>query len=254
MQFAPAGSFLEHDPDKRQLLPLEDIQAMTFQVTLVGTDGLVVASDRMETYVTPGQKGRPHSNQRRLVDKFLKSDDGSVVCFYAGTGLAKDIARRIATKRVPPVSDLEWQHELQEIAEQKLGVPQGIPDEVIVVRRDNAKAAWLVATSGGVQSSVSPISSWLCTGDNSPARFLPMHLWRCASVWELKCLAALTLGYAAQENPSGVSREFDLMTLDTSGQITWETHYEWENVKEQFDEKLVSTFRNLCSASPSGEK
>ncbi len=248
MQSYLTDAIIDRQANKRCLPSAEDLERMTFQVVLLGSDGLVVASDRMVSYVTPGTPGVGHSVQRGLEGKFKKSDDGSLICFFAGGPDAQDIARRISTECLPTAPELQWESRLQRVAEDfPRPIQASLSDEILVVRRDTPSAVWLVVKSGDQRASVSKISDQRCLGDNSPARFLPGHLWSRTTIQELKTLAILTLSYAQQENPSAVSEEFDVMTLGMTGDIAWETQRAGNNLQRVFTESLKNIVKRLGS-------
>jgi hypothetical protein len=204
MQSAVAVSSFQHESRKRHLLEPEN--AVTFQIVLIGSDGLVVASDRMESYATPGQLGESPAWQRAKTTKYFKSEDASVICFSAGGPLTRDIGRAIASRCRTTSGELAWEESLKSVADEVVRLGQlAPPDEIIVVRNDVLDTAWLVVKHENSLSTVGKVSEWRCTGDNSAARFLPWHLWTKAPVRELKWLAVLALSYASKENPSGVS-------------------------------------------------
>jgi hypothetical protein len=245
MQSAIANSSYERKSEKHRLPAPED--AMTFQVVLIGSDGLIVASDRRESNIGEAQPGVLPAVQRNTTEKYLKSDDGSVICFAAGGPFVRDVARAIALNCQPVNSMLQWEENLKNVSEQIARERQlSRLYEFIVVRRDSCNVAWIVANEGGF-SEVSKVLDRRCTGDNSTARFLPCHLWTRATVRELKLLAVLTLAYAHRENPSGVSEEFDVMTLDTAGKIEWETCGVADTVYGEFDERLKALFLEISS-------
>src|SRR5258708_8658755 len=225
MQSAIANSSYEHKGEKHHQPAPED--AVTFQVVLIGSDGLVVASERMDNYGTPCSPGEGTAWQRSRTKKYFESEDGSVICFSAGGPSVRDIARSIALKcrtvdcEGKQLSLLQWEDSLKNVADEVVRLGRlALPDEIIIVRRDVRDAAWLVVKHEESLTTVSQVSEWRCTGDNSAARFLPWHLWISTSVRELKCLAVLAIGYAHQENPSAVSEEFDVMTPGASSVFT----------------------------------
>jgi len=87
---------------------------VTFQVALVGTDGILLGSDRLALYYTPLPTGG-QATQRTETTKFRKSDDRSVICFFAGSGFAGDLAQTIAAP-FKGNSLLEWETPLRNIA------------------------------------------------------------------------------------------------------------------------------------------
>jgi hypothetical protein len=96
-------------PTKTELeLPLPE-ECVTFQIALVGSDGLVVGSDRRVSHKSFVAEDSP-ALQFGLSDKFYESKHGLVVCFYAGGDTARDAAVAIALKCEPKESEaeVEW--------------------------------------------------------------------------------------------------------------------------------------------------
>lgn len=79
---------------QRQLVQTEDSNAMTLQVGLVGSDGLVLASDRL-LQQTDGAGGRSVS----YTSKFLQGD--GVLCCWSGDSVSEWAANSIRTSQFP---------------------------------------------------------------------------------------------------------------------------------------------------------
>ena len=220
-------------------------ECVTFQVALIGKDGLVIGSDRMMLHSSEVFGDNP-AFQRYEGRKFHQSDDGSIVCFYSGQTTAATVARKIVTecKGTPVQSDIEWENSLYDVA-RSVATPLSSPsDQIFVIRKDVFNAVWVIFRSPASVSSPRKITDRFCIGDNSPARFLPSHLWKLSSsLFELKKLAALTLAYAAEENPTGVGKQFDLLTLDRAQNLTWSREDADQGYIRNFDLK----FKNLLS-------
>jgi hypothetical protein len=185
-------------------------EPVTFQVVLIGSDGLVIGSDRMQGYATLDPP-RMAAVQRSPGFKFKKKDDERVICAFAGNPSASGTALQIVSNCDPTSPEPDWELSLKNAA-----TKEGRKfDEAIVVRTDVFDTVWVVTKHSDVQSAqVMRIIDRFCAGDNSVARFLPFLLWRPGCpVSDLKALALLTLAYASQANPTGVGGGFDLMTL-----------------------------------------
>lgn len=226
----------EHGVDERtrnDADPLEygldsEERPVTFQIAMVGKDGLVVGSDQRATYgqLVDGQLKLPQRRQRK---KYFISEDGSVACFGAGGAVAVDIAQRLVRDCNPMniASKLEWEDAMLQLAGRSKAT-YGFADQLLVIRRDTINAFWLIERRtigesraiaeghGIVTRSVEEIRNCFCTGSSVVAQFLPTHLWNAErTVAELRKLALVTLSYAATEDPSNVSAPFDIVTLDS---------------------------------------
>jgi len=184
---------------------------MTFQVALIGSDGLIVGSDRKTVYRSPNQYiTRGRSLQFNSDTKFATKEDNSIVCFYAGGPQSSSIANAILTKADSSLDEHQWHYSLEEIAASVPG--NSVDDEVLVVRKSNPKFVSLLTRYNQIASSCK-IEDKICTGVPLTARFITEHLWERRPVAELQSLALLVLASAAVEHPSAVGRGFDLMTL-----------------------------------------
>jgi hypothetical protein len=192
---------------------------MTFQVALIGSDGLIVGSDRRRVdLMQSGNEGSSASIPTKTF-KFARSKDDEVVCAFAGSSTARQFAQAIANLEVP-VGTEDWEEAVAKIHERIESYPPR--EEIIVV--DKHSRGQVQVVSRGMQKLRPPqgYSEWITTGDNSiPARFFPQHFWSRRPVDELRALALLTLYCAAQENPYGIGGGFDLLILRDWG-IRWE--------------------------------
>jgi hypothetical protein len=197
---------------------------VTFQIALIGQDGLVVASDRLGVHATPSETGGPIFSQASSQIKYCISDDQSVFCFWAGGAMSPVVARQIALSCKPQHSELQWFNLIQTVA-QGIPLPYQHPvDQIIVVRADTPNAVFIVTRRMDTVSSMK-MRDTICTGVSTVAQFFPRHLWHSGMpISELKTLALLTLSYATEENPSSVGPPFDIMTLDHAGRVTWSVH------------------------------
>ena len=57
---------------------------MTFQVALIGSDGLIVGSDRRQVYSTPGTFENHGALQPGEICKFSKGPNEEIICAFAG--------------------------------------------------------------------------------------------------------------------------------------------------------------------------
>jgi hypothetical protein len=203
---------------------------VTFQLGLVGCDGLVIASDRLARYDPLNDPVRKSLVKIVTMSKYFVNRDQSLICFAAGGATAIDLGRQIiedsnlATLKNP--TDQEWESAVNRVGGATSPTPLSVPaDEILIARRGVFDAFWLVLRRPGSISKTLKIDSCLCTGQSTVAQFLPRHLWnKDLSVSVLKKLAILTLSYAANEEPSYVGPPFDVMTLEKSGNLTWTVH------------------------------
>jgi hypothetical protein len=220
---------------RRPAWPTEEYE-VTFQIALIGKDGLVVGSDRKVSYLTEGTAG-----QHIAAEKYIEGADKSIVCFFAGSPLASNIARRIASTCANVLTDEpQWGILLAQAADNVAGpsLPSlAMIDEVLVVRPDVPKAVWLVSKLQPNPASVQTVTETICTGANLTSRFLPRYLWSPLPLDTLRDLALLTLSFAERENPSGVGRGFDVLTLEKGNGFKWTTHSP-ESAKKSADQFL----------------
>ena len=229
-------------------------QPVTFQIALVGSDGLVVGSDQKAVFGRTVD-GKLQFPQQLHQKKYFTSDDGSVTCFAAGGHAAMNLAVKIVSLCDPVKlpSESRWTDLVRQLAASEMA-PYSTPDELLVVRRDTATAFWLVSrrTAGDtntiagqkhVYQTVQKISEHVSTGASVAAKFLPQHLWKPnKSIAELKKLALLTMSYAAREEPSFVGPPFDIMTLDKGEIIEWSEN---DPINDKFQPGLERLFGDL---------
>jgi hypothetical protein len=203
---------------------------MTFQIGLVGCDGLVVGSDRRVLFRSahPDLVGQnPAGWQSFPTTKFAKAQDESLVCAFAGGPQSRSIAVAVIAEwpECLGLSVMEWEHRVRTTAESILG--NSVGDEILVVRKDDPSRILVVNRNDRV-AGIQPVETAICTGTATNARFLPMALWKRTTVSHLRRLALLTLGYAARERPGEVGDGFDLMTLHSSSTNSSSTDITWE--------------------------
>jgi hypothetical protein len=236
--------------DQSWLTPEE--QVVTFQIALVGCDGLVIGSDRLGRHARMvGDKYQP--SQIVYQSKYCMSTGQSLVCFAAGGAMAQNVARRIVldcdpASKLPSATELEWQTAIHQIVRTEM-LPYKFPvDEWIVARTDTPDAFFVVSRKlvgeDIIFASVQKMQQHFCTGNSTLAQFLPRHLWtKDRSVSELEKLALLTLSYASEEDPSSIGAPFDIMALDKGGQLTWSVH---KPIHEKFQSELQQWFTDVC--------
>ena len=207
---------------------------MTFQIVLIGKDGLVVASDRRVAVRSPG------SGDWQFIPgtKFCESD--SVVCAAAGGPQAQSIATAIINHCKPAScrSESEWVELLRTTAEGIPGNSRG--DEIIVARKDVPTHVFHVSRDNQIVG-VQKVDTRLCTGTSVTARFLSQHLWLPTTIEQLSRLALLAVAYATEEKPSEVGFGIELMTLSSTGETR---RTEWS-----IDDRQITAIRDSFLAT-----
>jgi hypothetical protein len=204
-------------------IPEKEIR-MTFQVVLIGSDGVVCGSDRMI------------ADRRSVIHPYLKDESDTVelikrttgrkilllrdiACAFAGGPNAEIIARRIITDcDQDGLSLIEWQNQIVACAKSVGGSGGRILDEVIVIRKNNLGVAVRLLIQGNDTPIPFIVERGICTGDVvQAARFLSEQLCDEDSppmpVYFLERLALLSIAFASKENPTGIGRGCDILTV-----------------------------------------
>lgn len=226
---------------------MEAEQVVTFQIAMTGSDGLVIASDRLGRYGAGATIPQMFSQK-----KYFISPGRSLVCFAAGGPTASNLAREISVQCDDLGSNEAESHSaLYRVAASTPGSDRPSSDDEVIVAQTNAlDAVWLVLRRPGTVPFPTVLrQSSVCTGNKTSALFLPRHLWRPErSVTELKKLALLTLSYASKEEPSFVAPPFDLVTMErTNATIREESHSSLTNA--EFQNGLESLLYAASSSS-----
>jgi hypothetical protein len=218
-------------------------ECVTFQVVLIGRDGLVVGSDRRALYVIP-IPGQNPIFQRTEQPKYKKNKSESVVCFYAGGADSAQQASDIAHRASLDEDDDSWMENIERQARDSHRMRNDAMNEILVFRKDRPRTAWYVK-SVPPETSVSPITTTFCTGIYSDARFLVSRLYEAGlPISKLSDLVLLTLAYAAKDNSGNIGGSFDIMKMDSDGKLKFE-HYEQSDLDPPFpafDKKFRSAF------------
>jgi hypothetical protein len=195
----------------------EDIE-MTFQVALVGSNGIVVASDRKVTYQTRERSTLPWDRQISVDRKYVCKDDDSIVCFFAGGSQSLSIANAVICRADASLKNVsDWHSELQKAADSVVAKSTG--DEVMVIRPFVGDVALINRFAS--DATVSPIPDRRCTGVIAKCRFLTQLFWRESTVSELRRLALILLHFASTERPESVGDGYDLLVVE-NGKVKWE--------------------------------
>jgi len=219
---------------------------MTFQVALIGNEGIVLGSDRIHIFV--GLQKLPHlqPRQRSTECKILVSDDERVLCCFAGGPGSVSIAREIR-KSCNPVglSESAWRDRIEGATKQIEGTGENFLDEVIVMRLDNQTGV-MVVKQGHNPIQFNPINDHYFAGDYSDARFLASHLMGPnLTLSEMQNLALTTLAYAHKNNPTGVGGGFDIfsVTPQTTIQSAFFTEDDAARAESNFRDRARNIFK-----------
>src|SRR5271165_3048528 len=178
--------------------------AMTFQIVLVGKDGIVLGSDRL--FAERGlrallQKQRT-TLQRTTGTKICTAADNAVVCSFAGGPYSETIARRIVTDCNPlGRSDIDWRNCLEVAAKNITDYEEHIVDEVFVIRTDNRSVVKIIRQQKD-DPTFTPVTGHMFSGIETDAIIVPKLFWRAdMECDELRTLAVVAVVLASQEAP-----------------------------------------------------
>jgi hypothetical protein len=232
-------------PNSEQISPAFEDFAVTLQVVLVGTDGLVLASDRLidEQRSLPrfGTHYHDRHHQQDFGSKVFVGDH--IACSFAGGPDAERIARVIFESANPRgCSDTAWRTQIEGIVRTVHSSDFGVIDEVIILRGDNCRSALKLMRQGSLDPSFTQINCHRLAGDVvRQANFLPTHLWRdTMSIRDLVLLSLLTIAYASKENPAGIGGGADVLTLagDAKFSVRSYSQSELDKMRQDFDKSL----------------
>ena len=219
---------------------------MTFQVALIGSEGIVVGSDQLVNRQSNNENENPTIEISRQ-EKFVKSDDDSLICFFSGGPTCRNVASTIALHCTDTsMPSLRWETAVRTRVNNSQRLPEPrLGDVIIVVQKRITNSIWLVQRPLEGPTDIYLYKDQICTGNNALAKFLVTHLWNYSlTLPQLKKLALLALSYAAKENPGAIGAPFDLMTLDNNHNIEW-SHYEsLDTIFSSFDGKLKEAFNS----------
>ena len=185
----------------------EELNAMTLQVGLVGSDGIVLASDRLVQVYENGSRSVTRTS------KFLHGADA--LCCYSGDSVSEQTAYEIRDHDWSTVDSRDMEavrSVLRDLgnagynkAQALYGVLPGIVRKVLAVHSDQL---WLLTISAQNTSLANQVLDRAVAGDieNTSRYFMNKYANQCesSSVSELIRLAAYTILAAGEENPHGV--------------------------------------------------
>jgi hypothetical protein len=193
---------------------------MTFQVALVGTDGVLIASDRRSVYFSNESDDDPcASSQPSEVCKIVASGSEDVVCAFAGSPYSSSIAKAIvdSAEFLNARTDGAREVVIKSILRQ-MGKGPHQRDEIIIARKTDLGRIVVLSRKGFSEPTFTECTTQICMGNNMiPARFIPRHFWRKRPIAELEPLALLTLSCAAWEEKSMIGGGFDFLFITADG-------------------------------------
>lgn len=187
---------------------------MTFQAVVVGSDGLIVGSDRKIANYLPNLGETQSYPQFDEQCKFIPDGDGPVICAWSGGQGAQKIARKIVLESEPGAGNLEWETYLDHLAAE---AQECVLDQVIVVRKNCLDHAVRLTMAQGKRGYAARIEGKMCVGVSAKASFLIEHFSRKIPVSALKRLVILTLNYGVTEFSTYVGDGYDLRIVNKDG-------------------------------------
>lgn len=217
---------------------LLDEFGMTFQVVLIGNDGIVLGSDRL--FAERGLRGALGIG-KNFSKKIFVSDDRSVICSFAGGPNSEVIARRIATECKPTgLSDMHWRNRIEEAAAPITQYEEHIVDEILVIRADNNSVLKLIRQRNETPN-ISPVDQFICSGVGADTLSVPKLFWRNnLNLNQFEKLAIVAVEYAKKEFPNLVGGGTDIVVLNNDGEITEKSYSDTEaaQIQSEFIEKF----------------
>lgn len=188
---------------------VEELNAMTLQIGMVGSDGIVLASDTMV---------QQYENDSRSVSHCSKFFLGAeVLCCYAGDTIAERCAYGIRSHDWSPIASSSEKEDTRlaliqignlecRKTEDQYGTLPNVIRKVLAVIHSNQ--LWLLEINGKDGSTANLIRDRAVSGDvaNTCRYFMNKYANDCLvrPISELICLAAYTILAAGEENPHGV--------------------------------------------------
>ncbi|HXX23400.1 MAG TPA: hypothetical protein VEO19_09640, partial [Terriglobia bacterium] len=168
---------------------------MTLQVAMVGTDGIIVASDR-QVMLYDGPRAT------RLSSKIIKSRSKGVVLAWSGHDIAYEISRRILNEEEK--FDFEFEEDKQPIEEIARAAyseeyegkhdPQSQFGEIIIVSASNLSNFYTLKMSSERQCRLTAILDKAIAGDiKNPVHFFVETYYKKTEICNLLTLASYTI-------------------------------------------------------------
>jgi len=187
---------------------LEEELCMTFQVAMVGRDGLVLGSDRRMRILPCIQDGERGYARYASQSKLRINDEKTAIVACAGADRSWLIGEQIVAKFDPEMSLIRWADYLKEQCESREDKPSR--DQILVIRCDTPDKFWWLSIGREMKQFEDKTSSGLPLA----AEYFLQRFYRTnMEIRFLEKLALLTLDCAALEAPDSVGCGYDLMTL-----------------------------------------
>ena len=185
----------------------EELQ-MTFQVAMVGRDGLVLGSDRKMRIIPTIQTGERGYARYAAQSKLRVNAAKTAIVACAGADRAWLIGEQVVAKFNPDLNSTAWVDYLKEECESREDKPSR--DQILVVRCDTPDKFWWLSIGRELKEFEDKTSSGLPLA----AEFFLQQFYKTnMELSSLENLALLTLDCAALEAPDSVGCGYDLMTL-----------------------------------------
>jgi|HubBroStandDraft_1064217.scaffolds.fasta_scaffold124980_2 hypothetical protein len=197
----------------------EQEKRMTFQVAAIGTDGIVLGSDRRQNIYSERDADGFDALIPGVSEKLIYSASREFVVGFAGGPTVEPLARALAEQPrgaligaslFPTVQRLH--HEIPFYGQTR--------DTILLADCYAPNTVSMITRTGATLAPVTPITQWITTGSNSvPARFLMQHFWRKVPVDALVPLVLLTLHCACKEGEGSIGEGMDIVLLKEQ---TWQ--------------------------------
>lgn len=185
---------------------------MTFQVAMVGKDGLVIVSDRREIYWQRAIDNSPASIQPTNADKIMVGKYGLFAAF-AGSTHAHELARSILSS----CCDFEIDAVLNAARKVASNYSSTMDEVLVASSRDPTRIIALTQDKQNLPTATY-VTEYRCAGTFAPARFIPLHFWSAnLLVSALEQIALTTIYFASQEDRNGIGGGANLLVIKSSG-------------------------------------
>jgi hypothetical protein len=186
---------------------------MTFQVAAIGTDGIVLGSDRRQNIYSERDTDGFDALIPGESEKFIYSASREFVVGFAGGPTVESLALALAEQPrealigaslFPTAQRLH--HEIPFYGQTR--------DTILLADCCAPNTVSMISRTGATLAPVTPVTRWITTGSNSvPARFLMQHFWRRVPVDALVPLVLLTLYCACKEGEGSIGEGMGIVIL-----------------------------------------
>jgi hypothetical protein len=176
---------------------------MTLQVALVGTDGIVLGSDRQKNFLPPDAGAVTTSS---LVSKIFRNDSRGVMASWSGANPAIEVAKRVVAF---PDNEIRSPKALEDLAKEvfedestKLGMEYPASEVLLVTKSDVTKIYQLIVQK---QPACWPVLDKVIAGNSANvAVYFVQRFYRKLPMVELLPLVAHTILEGGRTNPGGI--------------------------------------------------